>query len=154
MRLRPAHTCLLLLFVAMPALAQTTADLDSRYSSIKACEVRPGVLLTVKFDGSGQASEMVLEKRRMSGAAVDYEALLPPAVVEELISELVPVGDRGKELEFSGIMESNIGGGTTWYDFENVHVTRISVFASPNSKRVKGDVAVIINWKKRGSNNN
>jgi hypothetical protein len=155
MKLRFLQIGFLVIATAVSALAQTSTDFESRYSSLdRSYRVRPNIWLTASFGDRGQACELIIEKRRVLGASVDYTALLSPNEAEELIAELVPLADRGKELEFSGIMESSLGGATTWYDYENVRVTRISLLLSAKSRKVKGDVGIIIEWKNRGCRQN
>jgi hypothetical protein len=145
----------LLLATVVSALGQTSTDFDSKYSSSdKSYQVRPNIWLTASFSNSGQACELIIEKRRVLGSSIDYEALLSSSEVEELMTELVPLADRGEELKFSGLMGSSLAGATTWYDYANVRITRISLLFPGRSRRVKGDVAVIIEWKKRGCGQN
>ena len=53
-------------------------------------------------------------------------------------------------MESSGVTERKFAAGATWFNYENVRVTRVHLFSSPKSKSVKGDVAVIIKWKRTG----
>ena len=111
--------------------------------------MRPSIWLTASFSGNGQACEMIIEKRRTTATVIDHEGLLSSGEVEELLSELVPLAERGKASEFSGLTESRLGGSTTWDDYENVQISKLGVLLSPKSASVKGYLAVIIEWKQR-----
>ena len=51
---------------SVSAFGQTSTDLQRKYGTpTNVFEVRPGVLMTVKYGNDGQASEMVIERRRI-----------------------------------------------------------------------------------------
>jgi hypothetical protein len=114
------------------AFGQTPTDLQRKYGiPANVFEVRPGVLMTVKYGHDGQASEMVIEKRHTTDRSINLNAALPEALVKELIDELAPIETRGKRID-KGYMdkwylESNISGNLTETSrkYENLTITLI-----------------------------
>jgi hypothetical protein len=86
-----------LVFVPASLRAQTSGDLAAKYLAVSAYEVRPGVLMTVKYAGDGQACEMTLEKRHSTSKDkdIDIGSNIPAKVIDELSDELAPEADRG-----------------------------------------------------------
>ncbi len=67
------------------AFGQTPTDLQRKYGTLtNVFEVRPGVLMTVKYGDDGQASEMVIEKRHTTDGGINLNGALSEALVKEL----------------------------------------------------------------------
>ncbi len=137
---------LVLAFAAIPSWAQTSNDLKSRYGvPFKAYEIRPGIMMTVKFNKDGQASEMRIERHAATDPTVHLDTKIPPDLSKQIVDELVPVAERGAEAEFSGTMIFIGGSGTSTDDYENVAIT----YYTSQSKECSGLIAIVIKWKNR-----
>jgi hypothetical protein len=135
-----------LLFVTLSAGAQSSDDLKSKYGApFKAFEIRPGIMMTVKFGENGQASEMRIEHHAATDSKVYLDMTIPSYLFKEIVDELVPVAERGAKGEFSGLMLIVGGSGTSTDDYENVAIT----YYSNQSKECSGLVAIVIKWKNR-----
>jgi hypothetical protein len=135
--------------VGVSAFGQTPADLQRKYGTpANVFEVRPGVLMTVKYGDDGQASEMIVEKRRTTDAKINLNSTLPDALVKELIDELAPIETRGKRID-KGYMdkwylESTISGNLieTNRRYENFTITLIGNLSS--SGEGSGTIVLIV----------
>jgi hypothetical protein len=135
-----------LLFVTISVWAQSSDDLQSKYGTpFKAFEIRPGVMMTVRFSESGLASEVRIERHAATDSKVYLDTAIPEYLAKEIVDELVPVAERGAKGEFSGLMLIVGGGGTSSDDYENVSIT----YYSSQSKECSGLVAIVIKWKNR-----
>jgi|SRR5580698_5600112 hypothetical protein len=150
--LRPLLTlaaCFLIL-VTISANGQTSEDLGAKYPAVAAYEVRPGVLMTVKYAEDGQACEMTLEKRHSSSKDrdIDLGSNIPGKVVDELTDELAPVVDRGPATGRYLSPDSYVAGGVSYTkrDFQNVS---IEVHGDTSISCDGGEKVVVIRWKKR-----
>lgn len=128
---------LIIAMFGVSAFGQTFTDLQRKYGTpTNVFEVRPGVLMTVKYGDDGQASEMVIERRHTTDASINLNSALSEALVKELIDELAPIETRGKRID-KGYMdkwylESNISGNLieTNRRFENFTITLIGNLSS------------------------
>jgi len=118
------------------AVGQTPTDLQRKYGILtNVFEVRPGVLMTVKYGDDGQVSEMVIEKRHTTDRGINLNAALPEALVKELIDELAPIETRGKRIDKGykdkWYLESNISGNLTETNrrYENFTITLIGTLS-------------------------
>lgn len=139
----------LALFVTVPSRAQSVADLRAKFPTVTAYEIRPGVVMTAKYDAVGQVCEMVIERQHVTHTGINFDSFLSKEVVKELIDQLAPPSERGKELTglenwFGSVI---IDGGfiTTNYGYENVLV-RVYGITRPEPA---GDMVVTITWRKR-----
>lgn len=140
---------LLIMMFCISAFGQTPADFERKYGSkANIFEVRPGILMTVKYGDDGQACEMVLEKRHKTHSGINLNSVLPDALVKELIDELAPVEMRGKRID-KGYMdkwylESNISGNLTEtnYRYEKFTISLIGSLSS--STEGSGTIVLII----------
>lgn len=151
MRLIPRliQITLVLAFAAISAWAQSSADLKSKYGvPFKAYEIRPGIMMTVKFDENGQASEIRIERHAATDSMVYLDTTIPPFLSKDIVEELVPVAERGTKGEFSGLILITGGSGISTDDYENVAIT----YYTSESKECGGLVAIVIKWKKRAQN--
>lgn len=129
---------------------QTSADLAAKYTAVAAYEVRPGVLMTVKYAEDGQACEMTLEKRHSSlkDRDIDLASNIPSKLVDELTDELAPAADRGPATSRYLSPDSYVAGGVSYIkrDFQNVS---IEVHGDTSTSCDGGEKVVVIHWKKR-----
>lgn len=140
---------LLIMMFSLFAFGQTRADFERKYGSeANIFEVRPGILMTVKYGDHGQACEMVIEKRHKTQSGINLNSVLPDALVKELIDELAPVEMRGKRID-KGYMdkwylESNISGNLTETDYRYERFTISLIGSLSSSTEGSGTIVLII----------
>ena len=136
---------LVALGVSVIATGQTSADLSVKYRQVTSYELRPDVLMTPKFAADGQVCQMVLEKRQKTDAGIVFGAAFSGAEIKELVDELVPGAERGRDL--TTILNTTIDGGfiTAEYTYDNVLI-RVYGVTRPEPG---GDRVVVITWRKR-----
>jgi hypothetical protein len=144
---------LLILGTALLSRSQSAADLSAKYPVVTAYEVRPGIMMTPLYASNGQVCEMVLERHTTNTetkTVMNFDSPLSKDLVKELVDELAPPSERGKQL--TGI-ENWFGSVTvdgpfivTKYNYENVvvEVNGIKHDSAPGS-----DMVLIIKWRKR-----
>jgi hypothetical protein len=130
-------TSVLILLSGLQAAAQTSAELEKKYGPpVTFYEVRPGIFLSAKYSDSGQACEMVIERRRKAESGITFESTLTDGLVKELIDELVSVPERGEKDKFYGLTLL-FRGEVTSYGYENVTIA------------LRWKAVLIIKWKNR-----
>jgi hypothetical protein len=125
--------------------SQTHAQLDLRYRVIRSYEIRPGIVMTPKYTIDGQVCEMELEPRHQTATGITFGQALSEHLVRELVQELVPISERGKELEseFNTTVQGSFT--STKYPYEKITVEVYgTIRPSPN-----GDFVAIIKWYER-----
>jgi hypothetical protein len=135
---------LILVALTVAASGQTATDLAGKYHPVSAYELRPGILMTAKYAADGQICEAVIETRHYHPPnGIDLGSTIAESTEHELIDELVPPANRGKETS-RWLKNSYLQGGILHleHDYENVLIT---TDGSENS----GDEIVTIRWKKR-----
>jgi hypothetical protein len=137
-------TIFLLLSVPAIAQGQTSADLSTKYHQVTSYELRPGVIMTPRFAANGQVCEMDIEKRHKTDTGINFGSSFSAKEVRELVDELAPEQERGKNL--TEPLNSIIDGGfnTTEYKYENILVS-VRGITRPQPE----DMIVIITWQKR-----
>jgi hypothetical protein len=134
------------LLLGFPAIAQgqTSADLSMKYHQVTSYELRPGVIMTPRFAPNGQVCEMDIEKRHKTDTGIYFGSSFSAKEVRELVDELAPEQERGKNL--TEPLNSIIDGGfnTTEYKYENILVS-VRGITRPQAE----DMVVIIIWRKR-----
>jgi hypothetical protein len=141
----------LLLGIAAPCRGQSAADLSAKYPVVAAYEVRPGIMMTPSYASDGQVCEMMLERHTAvtkTKTTMNFGLPLSKELVNEIVDELVPPSERGKELtDFKNWLGTTIEGGfiTTDHAYENV-VVRVYGITRPEPG---GDIVVTITWRKR-----
>jgi hypothetical protein len=120
---------LALLFTAKSAVAQTPAELESKYGSpVNAYVVRTGLLLMTKYDVSGQVCEMSVIESRTPGANIITRIPLNAEIVPKLIEELIPEGERGKKTRLYGFVQAQGMTGQVFFNYENVSIELVQQF--------------------------
>lgn len=101
---------LVMLLIAAPSLAQTSADLRRKYGEpetlsnksspnrIERYKLRPGVLLTVKFVGADAVCEMLFEPVRTSNDRSNATRILLEDEARKIVEEFAPVARRGRSI--------------------------------------------------------
>ncbi len=134
-------------FIVISAIvspAQTVAEIESKYGKpTQIYEVRPGIMMTVKFDADGQASEIKIARQAITDSTIYLDVLLSHDLVKEIVDELVPISVRGK-MDREG--DTFLAGGvaTRTDDYGNVTITYHSSFSFNST--CNGLVAVTIKW--------
>jgi hypothetical protein len=129
-------------------------DKFSKYKTVEAYEIRPGILMMPSYAEDGQVCEIGLERRRYSPELIRLDADIPDKDLDGIIDELAPTAERGprsKGVLGYDLSETDGGGMTTIRDYENVSV-QISSHVLDNVRRnmkVEPNVAVTITWKNR-----
>jgi hypothetical protein len=133
-------------FITVSVEAQSSDDLRSKYGApFEAFEIRPGIMMTVKFDENSQASEIRIERHAATDSKVYLDTTIPSDLSKEIVDELVPVAERGAKGKFSGLMLIVGGSGTSLDDYENVSI----IYHTSQSKECSGLIAIVIKWKNR-----
>jgi hypothetical protein len=149
---RVAFVFFLILSAVPPTSAQSVADLSAKYPVVQAFEVRPGILMTARYDADGQVCEMVLERRHTTKTGIDLGVSLTQEEVIKLVEELVPEVDRGKKLKgfYKSDSSITVNGSIveTEYPYENISI----VFHGSVSDSCAGDMVAIVKWRKRACN--
>jgi hypothetical protein len=137
---------ILMLATIAPSFRQNAADFDAKYHRVTSYEVRPGIVMTPKYDADGQVCEMVLEKRQKTDTGIVFGYSFSEKEVKGLVDELVPEVQRGKNL-MEPLNETVAGGFiVTDYTYENILI-RVYGITRPEPA---GNMVVVIAWRKRG----
>jgi hypothetical protein len=147
-----SRLCLSIFLTTMLSLqlyAQTSNELAAKYKKFAVYEVRPGIMMTASFGDNGQVCEMVLQQNRFSQRRADLGDTISPKLIDKLVDELVPAGERGAEIKddpkqsfVNGFVSGNIY--QVGYNYVNVSIYRLGGIFSACSP---GEKLVIIRWK-------
>jgi hypothetical protein len=134
--------------------AKPQSDKFSKYRTVEAYEVRPGILMMPRYGEDGQVCEIGLERRHYAGGVIYLDSELSRKDIDEIVDELVPVEERGPKTNILGGRDSitTVGPGMTHLvDYENISVQIESrVISSKRRIEVVGEnIAATIQWKKR-----
>jgi|HubBroStandDraft_4_1064222.scaffolds.fasta_scaffold09949_4 hypothetical protein len=113
---------LLTLGIAVVALGQTSADVSAKYRQVTSYELRPDVVMTHKYAADGPVCEMALERRQKTETGSFFAASFSEEEVRQLVDELAPEAERGRNL--TRHLNTTVDGVfiTTEYTYENVVV--------------------------------
>lgn len=137
----------ILLLAAIPAWAQSATELEAKYGApLKAYEIRPGIMMAVAFDKSGQVSEMGIEPLVFHGSAIDVDSEISQHLIQNIIDELVPKAKRGAKLK---TLEPVSMGGETVISGEDYWNVSITFFGRKPQGGVSRIVGIRIRWKTR-----
>ena len=121
----------------------------SRYKSVEAYEVRPGILMMPQYTEDGQICEITLERHHYLNGTAYLGSTIPRETFIDIVDELAPKSERGRQtMNFGKEYMSAYGGNsvTTFADYENISI-EISGIASPSVSA--GDIVGVIEWKKQ-----
>jgi hypothetical protein len=138
------------LFVA----AKPQSERFSKYKSVEAYEVRPGILMMPRYTEDGEVCEIGLERRHYTPQGIHFESSMPRKDIDEIVNEFAPVSERGPKSKDFGAGELTIengGGKTTLVDYENVSLQIYSSVVTHGKREVFVDdaIAATILWKNR-----
>jgi hypothetical protein len=139
--------CIVALF-AIPTHGQTPTDLEKKYGTpIIAYEIRPKVVMTVKYAEDGQPCEMIVERQNTNASSVNLDPYLSDALIKELIDELVPVVERGEKSDAHGgtLMIGQME--VTNFNYENVSIKIVGSMSTVRG--LSGNTVLVIKWEKR-----
>jgi hypothetical protein len=138
---------LFMVFFTLPSLCQNAQDLASRFKTVSAYELRPGILLLAKFDPSGQICEATI--RPVAAAeSVKSAAGFSERLADELIEEVVPVSVRGAPERFLD-PDSTVAGGVyeVKTNYALVTVEKVGFYSEkPQQEAIQ---RVVVRWRKR-----
>lgn len=134
---------------ALFLLAKPQTERFSRYKTIETYEVRPGILMMPEYAGDGQVCQITLEKHHFLNETADLSSGVPRETFIELVNELVPIEERGRQtMNFGKEYISSYSGqsSNTFAEYENVS---INIFGTQSHRNGMGDIVAVIQWKKR-----
>jgi len=141
-------TAILMLLVATPQGVKF-----SKYRTVEAYEIRPGVLMMPRYSEDGHVCEIGLEKRHYSPQEINLNSILSRKEIDQIFDELVPPDERGPKSSDFGADLTVQGGGsiTTNIGYENVSLRIFSEQLPSSSRReiVINDIVATIHWKNR-----
>ena len=104
------------------AFGQTSADLSTKYRQVVSYLLRPTVIMTPRFAVDGQVCEMAIERRQNTDTEIVIATSFSEEEVHELVDELAPEAERGRNL--TRHLNGFVAGGSiiTQYSYENLLV--------------------------------
>jgi hypothetical protein len=138
---------LLGVFCSLAVSGQTEQQLQSHLKRIAAFELRPGIDVFPQFTSEGSVCQMVVEKREYQDSEGFVDKTIPTALANQLVDELAPPSERGKQSKYLS-PESYVAGGGSFIkqDYENVSV---AMYGSSVDGKVSGTRVIVITWPKR-----
>ena len=135
------------LLFELQGVGQTESQISTHLKKIVVFEIRPGIDVFPVFSADGNVCRMVIEKRGYSTEKPDFDIIIPTALANQLVDEVVPPSERGNPSKFLS-PDSYIAGGASLIkqDYANVSV---SMYGSSVEGKVRGARAIIIEWPKR-----
>jgi hypothetical protein len=148
-KLAIASAIMILLLVDRPQ-----SDKFSKYKTVEAYEVRPGILMIPSYTADGHVCEIGLEKRLYSPQRISLDAGLSRKEIEQIVDELAPDDERGSKTKAHlGLDEvSRIGQAlVTTSEYENISILIYSAVVPTSTTQgvVTDDVAAKIRWNNR-----
>ena len=127
------------------AFGQTSADLSTKYRQVVSYLLRPTVIMTPRFAVDGQVCEMAIERRQNTDTEIVIATSFSEEEVHELVDELAPEAERGRNL--TRHLNGFVAGGSiiTQYSYENLLV---QVYGTTRPEPT-GNSVIVITWPKR-----
>ncbi|MFZ0304506.1 MAG: hypothetical protein WAL75_17575 [Terracidiphilus sp.] len=126
----------------------------SKYKTVEAYEVRPGILMMPTFSRDGQLCEIGLERLHYTPDKITLSSDLSRQEVYRIIDELAPLNERGSKatspLE-QGVVDRQGNALVTSEEYENVSIRIYSEATAASTQReiTASDVVATITWKHR-----
>jgi len=139
-------TALLLLF------AGPRSGRFSKYKTVEAYEIRPGILMMPSYSDDGQVCEIGLQKLHYSPEMIRLDSSLSREEIDRILEEPVPADERGpRSKDFKRELITIVGPEmTTDTEYENVSIQIHShVLHASRKSEVVDDIAATIKWKNR-----
>lgn len=124
-------------------------DTFSQFKSLETYQIRPGILMMPRYTDDGHVCEITLEKHHFYDDTANLNLTIPRETFVQLIDELVPPTERGRQTMNFGreYMSAYSGQGvTTFAEYENVS---IDIYGRASHECGNGDVVAVIKWKTR-----
>jgi hypothetical protein len=130
--------------------AKPQNEMFSKYKSVEAYEIRPGVLAMPRYTEDGQVCEVGVAKSSYSPEMIRIGGSFTRKEIDEIADELAPPEERGPKTPFFGtinvVTTQDIGTFVEHDDYENVSIL---VGGDGSAKCNIGDVVFTIRWTKR-----
>lgn len=143
-----------LTFAAVLLLAFTNPSHEkfTKYKTVQAYEIRPGILMMPTYSADGQVCQIGLEKLHYSPEVVRLDSSLSRKEIDEIFDELVPANERGpRPKDFARDLITQSGHSlVTSKDFENVVIQiygDVSPAAGKRGTITVDEVAATLKWK-------
>ena len=129
-------------------------DRFSKYKTVEAYEIRPGILVMPRYSDDGLVCEIGIENRHYSPEIIRLDCGLSRDVIDQVFNELVPADERGPRLKDFGGRDMIVESGhslTTNMEYENVLIQIFGQTLSTGNRReiVEGNLVATIQWKTR-----
>jgi hypothetical protein len=143
--LRSVWIIVLLFLAALTAQAQSSNELRAKYgSAMEAYEIRPFILMTVKYTEDALVNEYVIEAHHTSKGSVDGNSFISRDTAREIIDEVVPMSQRGR---YIGTM--SFTGGCNELTNEDYERVEIKTFHTCSPIKGANVASIIVHWKNR-----
>ena len=120
----------------------------SKYKTVEAYEIRPGILMMPRYTDDGRVCEIGLEPLRYTPKEIEVDPSLPRQTIDQIVDELAPAAERGPRAKFFGSADAILFGGVT--ASTNVYYENVSVFMESRGVSNPSEfIAVVIRWKNR-----
>jgi hypothetical protein len=99
------------------------------------------------FSSDGNVCRLTIQKMPFESRKSDTDEVIPSALVDQLIDEVVPPAERGKPSKYLST-DSYIAGGAAFIkqDYENVSV---GIYGTSVVDKKNGATLVIVTWRNR-----
>ncbi|HTU36309.1 MAG TPA: hypothetical protein VMF66_21090 [Candidatus Acidoferrum sp.] len=136
---------LILFTIGWPVHGQTAAGFQSKYQQVISYRIRPGVLARPAYTSGGRVCKVVVEKEPIDNGEIVFGSSFSHAEAEEIVNELAPAAERGRNL--TGPLNTTIDGGfvETDYSYEHIVVREFGV----TRPAVHPAVFIMISWRDR-----
>jgi hypothetical protein len=134
--------------------AKPQTEMFSKYKTVQAYEIRPGVLAMPRYAEDGQICEIGVEKRTYSPEMIRIGSSFSKLEIDEMVDELTPLEERGPRLKglMGGMMALSGATYTNVTAYENVTIISYGGISSKSGSQSglssTGDAAFTIQWTK------
>jgi hypothetical protein len=143
--LRSVWIIAFLFIAALTEQAQSSNELRAKYgSAMEAYEIRPHILMTVKYTEDAQVNEYVIEGRHTSKDGVRGDSLMSQETARQIIDEVVPMSQRGRYISSLQFTSGCNGLRNEVYEWVEIQTSHICESSNGNSV-----ASIIIRWKNR-----
>jgi hypothetical protein len=133
-----------ILLAALAVSAQTQGDLQRKYSAAERIyKIRPSVIMTVKFDDAGQATEMRVERSVGADNAISLDKTFPSYLAKDIVDELAPDSERGAK----GLSQ-NLSTRDAWANTEYYERVSITYWHRGCEEVNTNVIAIVIKWRR------
>jgi hypothetical protein len=127
------------LFLCLPlALSQVSTDWRKRYGqpASERYVIRDQILMTVFYSQEGRTCKAIVEPAKPQ----------PPGSFEEVLNEIIPIGDRGKEISSLGLTTGALTA-IAYTDYERVRISLASSGEGTTKGATTGNIVLAtIEW--------